>query len=105
MGGILSNIGLLAIGFVIICSYGKVLDYYDLKRPKLYASEIVNRAAEIFAEGASAEEIKVILTSCVEIDEEEVEKIIEQSLPHRNDKDGGYRFFIKSVNKVLGENQ
>jgi hypothetical protein len=42
------------------------------------------------------------LTSCIEFDEKEAEAILAESSPHRFDEDGGYREFIKAVNRVLG---
>ena len=104
MSGFLGNVGFLAIGFVIICGYGKILDYYDLKRTNLFVSDKVYAAADKFAKGASFEEVKAILTGSYEIDEEDAKEIIAQSLPHRKDRDGGYRAFIKSVSKILDEN-
>ena len=101
MNSILANIGILAIAFVIVYSYGKLLDYYDLKRPSELLSDNIYLAAKKFAEGASPEEVKTILTECDEIEEEAANKIIEQSFPHRKNKDGGYRAFIKSVHLVL----
>jgi len=103
MDSFLENVGLMAISFLVIYVYKKILEYYDFKRSSLYENDKVYKAANEFVHGASSDDVKVILESCFDFDEEDSEKILSRSIPYRTDKDGGYRAFIRSVNKVLGE--
>ncbi len=103
MNDFLENFGLMAIFFVVIYGYKKILEYYDLKQSSFYENEKVYEAANEFAHGASSNEVKVILVSCFDFDMDDAEKILSRSIPHKTDKDGGYRAFIRSVNKILGE--
>ena len=102
MDSFLGNVGLMAICFLITYCYKKVLEHYELKRSSFYEDEKVYKAAGEFAHGASINDIKAILANCA-FDKEDVRKILSRSASHRNDRDGGYRGFIRSVNKVLGE--
>ena len=102
MDGILENVGIAMISFLIIYVCKKILEFYDFKRP--YVSEKVYNAADEFAHGASYDEVKAILTRCIDFDGDDAEKILSRSVPYRTEKDGGYRAFIKSVNKLLGQN-
>ncbi len=95
------NVALLAISFVIIYGFYKLSEYYGLKYSGLHESKKVYKAAYKFAHGATSDEVKDLLTSCFEFDKEDADEILMQSLPHREDNDGGYREFIKSVNRVL----
>lgn len=103
MDSFLANVGLLAIAFVIIYGYKKIQDYYYFKHLSFYENEKVYKAANEFVHGASSDDVKAILASCSDFDEEDAEEILSRALPRRTDKDGGYRAFIRSVNKVLGE--
>jgi len=103
MDSFLANVGLLAIAFAVIYIYKKVLEWYDYKHSGFYADKKVYKAADEFVHGASSDDVKVILAGCFDFDEGDAEKILSLSIPHRTDKDGGYRVFIRSVNKVLGE--
>jgi 3-deoxy-D-manno-octulosonate 8-phosphate phosphatase KdsC-like HAD superfamily phosphatase len=103
VNGFLANVGLLAIAFVVIYAYKKIQDYYYFKHSAFYENERIYEAAHEFVRGVSVNDIKAILASCLDFDEEDAEKILSQALPHRTDKDGGYGAFIRSVNKVLGE--
>lgn len=98
----LANVGLLAIIFVIIYGYKKLQDYYYFKPSGFYENEKIYKAADEFVHGASSDDIKAILTNCLDFDKEDAEEILSLSIPHRTDKDRGYKAFIKSVNKVLG---
>ncbi|MBC3888453.1 hypothetical protein GH810_09050 [Acetobacterium paludosum] len=98
----LENVGMLAIAFVIIYGYKKILEYYEFKRSGFYENEMVYQAADEFVLGAASDEVKDLLISCFDFDREDVDEILSRSLPHRTDKDGGYQAFITSVNKVLG---
>lgn len=103
MNTFLENVGLIAICFLIMYGIKKIMEYYDYKHSVYYASEKVYKAANKFASGAPSDDVKSLLESCIDFDDEDAEKILSCSFPHRNDKDGGYCVFIKSVNKVLGE--
>jgi len=103
MDSILENVGILAIAFMIIYGYIKINEYYYLKRLSFYEDEKVYKAAEEFVSETPSDDVKVILANCCDFDEKNAEEILSRSISHRTDKDGGYRAFIRSVNKVLGE--
>lgn len=103
MHSFLENFGLLAIFFVVVYGYKKILEHYDWKRMGLHENKRVYQAADEFVHGARTEDVKAILDTCFEFDEEDVEKILSGAIPHRTDKDGGYRAFIRSVNKAVGD--
>lgn len=103
MDNLLENAGIMAISFLAIYACKKILEHYDLKRTKFCEDKKVYKAADEFVHGAPSDNVKVLLASCLDFDEEDVEKILSRSIPHRTDKDGGYRVFIKAVNEVLGE--
>jgi len=103
MDSFLENVGLLAICFIIIYGYKKAVEYYSLKRLSFHEDEKVYKAADEFVHGAPSDDVKVILASCFDFNEKDAEEILSRSIPHRTDKDGGYRAFIRTVNKVLGE--
>lgn len=103
MHSFLENFGLLAIFFAVVYGYKKILEYYELKRIGLHENKKVYRAADEFVRGASADDVKAILEDCFEFEEGDVERILSRAAPHRTDKDGGYRAFIRSVNKVVGD--
>lgn len=103
MDSLLENLGLMTIAFVIIYLYKKILDYTELKRSSFYENEKVYKAADEFRHGASPDDVKAILESCFDFDHDDAEEILSHSISHRAEKDGGYRAFIRSVNKVLGE--
>jgi hypothetical protein len=102
MGSFLENAGLLAIAFVIIYGYKKIQEYYYFKQSGYYENEKVYKAADEFVHGASTDDVEAILESCFDFDKEDARKILTRSIPYKTDKDGGYREFIRSVNKVLG---
>ena len=103
MKSFLENAGMIAIALLVIFSLKKIYDYEYLKRAGYYEDDKVYQAADQFARGLSPDHIKSILASCVDFDGEDAETIVLKASPHRADKDGGYRAFIKSVNRVLGE--
>ena len=103
MDGFLVNVGILAIAFVIVYIYKKVLEWHELKYSGFYEDEKVYKAADKFVEGAPADEVKAILGECYSINKTDIEKIMSMAIHGRTDKDGGYRIFIRSVNQVLGE--
>lgn len=103
MHGFLEGTGLLAIFFAVVYGYKKILEYYELKRMGLHENKKVYQAANEFARGAEIGNVKAILDSCFEFEERDVEKILSRAIPHRVDRDGGYRAFIRFVNKVVGD--
>ena len=103
MNGFLVNAGLLAIAFLIVYIYKKVLEWHELKYLGFYEDEKVYKAAEKFIEGAAPDEVKAILRECYSINKTDIEKIMSMAIHSRTDKDRGYRIFIHSVNQVLGE--
>lgn len=103
MNGFLVDLGLFAIFFVIVYAYKRIEDYYYLKRLGLHENERVYLAAEEFAHGVPSDEVNLILADCFEFDEEDREEILSRAIPHRADSDGGYRAFIRAVNKAEGE--
>ena len=103
MDSFLENAGLMAISFLIIYIAKKISEHYYFKQSSLYESDKIYKAADEFIQGASFNDVKAILEKCLDFDEEDIEKILSQSIPHRTDKDGGYRAFMKTVNKVFGE--
>jgi hypothetical protein len=102
MDSFFENVGMLAIAFIIIYGYKKILEYYDFKYSGFYENEKVYKAADEFVQGAASDDVKALLAGCFDFDDEDADEIISCSLPHKTDKDGGYREFIKSVNRVLG---
>ncbi|SHL74353.1 hypothetical protein SAMN02745136_05600 [Anaerocolumna jejuensis DSM 15929] len=102
MDGFYGNIGILAVTLAIIYGCKKILEYYDYKYSGYYENTKVYKAADKFVHGAASDDVKSLLTSCFDFDREDADEILRRSLPHRTDKDGGYRRFIKSVNRVLG---
>jgi len=102
MNDLLQGIGFLAICFVIVYGYQKILEYYDVNRSAFPEDERVYQAAEAFARGAPPDEVRAILDSCLALDAGDSEEILARALPHRADRDGGYKAFIRSANRVLG---
>lgn len=103
MENFLKDFGLLAIFFIIAYGYKKIKDYYDLKWSGLHENGKVYLAAGKFARGAPDEGVRAALENCPEFKEQDVEKILSRAIPHRTDKDGGYRAFLRSVNRAVGE--
>lgn len=103
MDSFLANVGLMAICLVIIYGYKKMVEYYDLKRLSFYKDKKGYKAADEFIQGAPYDDVKVLLASCCDFDEKDAEEILSRAIRHKTDKDGGYRAFIRAVNKVLGE--
>ena len=102
MDSFLENIGFMAICFVIIYGYKKILEYNDMKCSSFYEDNRVYKAADAFVHGETSNDVVNILVSCFDFDEKVADKILSRSIPHKTDRDGGYREFIKSVNEVLG---
>jgi len=110
MEGFFIKIGSVSIVFLIIFIVKKIADYFYNKSPdelggnSMYiVDEKVYKAARLFAQGASNEEVMKIILRCIDFDEEDAEEILSFAEKHRSDDDGGYSSFLKSVNKILGE--
>ncbi len=103
MGDIWENIGILAVVSLIVYICKKILEWHDYSRSSFCEDENVYRAADEFVHGASCDAVKAVLLGCLFLDAEDAEEIMSLSTPHRSDRDGGYRAFIRAVNKVLGE--
>lgn len=102
MDSFLENVGILAIAFLVVYIYKKILEWYDYKRSGFYEDEKVYKAADEFAHGSPSDDIKAILSGCFDFDEESAERIISLANSRKNHRDGGYRAFIRAANKVLG---
>lgn len=103
MDSFLKSFGLFALFLAITYGYKKIQDYYTSKRSGLHENEKVYTAADAFARGASLRDVGDILEDCFEFDEGDAGKILSGAIPRRTDRDGGYRAFIRSVNKAVGE--
>lgn len=103
MNSFFENVGIIAIVLLLILVFKKMYDNEELKRAGYHEDEKVYQAADQFVQGLSPDHIKGILASCVDFDGQDAEAIILKASPHRTDKDGGYRAFIRSVNLVLGQ--
>jgi len=104
MNELLRNIGLISIMLVLLYTIKKIYDNIYLQRAGLYEDDNIYKAAKEFAQGAPSEDVRGILSNCIDIDDKGMEKIMSLAYPYRTQKDGGYQAFIKAVNKVLGEN-
>ena len=103
MRGFLEDFGFLAICFAVAYGYKKILEYCDLKRMALHEDEKVYRAAEEFARGVPSDEIGAVLSGCLGLEGADVGKILSRAIPHRTDRDGGYRALLRSVDRALGD--
>lgn len=95
---------LLILFLVIAAAYQNFLDFHEDRQWSFSEDERVYLAAEKFAGGASFDDVRRLLEDCYDIDEENAEEILKWASSHRKDRDGGYRFFLRSVNRSLGEN-
>lgn len=102
MNGIFTGIGIITVFTIIVYLCKKGFEY--LRRPALYESQKIYKAADMFSKGASREDIEEMLNNCIEFDEDDVTGVLSYALGHTADIDGGYGAFLYSVNKVLGEN-
>ncbi|BCG58771.1 hypothetical protein [Paenibacillus sp. URB8-2] len=106
MGGILTTVVLILILLAVLYSAKKIYDFIDkqkVTRAGYYEDYGIYKAAQMFANGAPADEIREILSNSYEFDDGRIEQTMLLALPHRNDSDGGYSAFIKAVNQVLAE--
>ncbi|MCL6604968.1 MAG: hypothetical protein K6T94_19055 [Paenibacillus sp.] len=103
MEELLRNVGLISIMLVLMYTIKKIYDNIYLQRAGLYEDDNVYKAAKEFAQGAPLEDVRGILTNCIDFDDKGMEKIMSLAHPYRTQKDGGYQAFIKAVNNVLGE--
>ena len=110
MEGFLAKAGIISIVILVFFIIKKIDNYFYNKRSdglggnSIYvANDKVFKAARMFAQGASNEEVKKLILECIDFDEEDVDEILSLSEKHKSDGDGGYSFFLKAVNKILGE--
>lgn len=103
MEGFLANVGMLAITFLVVYIYKKMLEWYDDTHSGAYADQRIYKAADEFSHGAPTENIIAILNSCIELNADDAKEILSLADPYKTDKDRGYKAFIRSVNMVLGE--
>lgn len=97
------NIGIFAVLSLIVYIYKKILEWHTYNRSSIYEDENVYRAADEFARGSSLDAVKSVLSDCLDFTKEYAEEVLKLSIPHRPDRDGGYKAFLRAVNKVLGE--
>lgn len=101
MEKIFALIGLAATAVLILILVVKLDDHWSDQRGNVIASVRVYQAARIFAEGANEDEVRDLLLNCIDFYEEDVDDVFQASLPHRNDRDGGYEAFLKAASKVM----
>ena len=101
MENFFSDAGMVTITLVVLYCLKKLYDYYYLKQSTFHENEKVYEAANAFAHGESFEDIESILANCIDFDKQDAEAIIHDSFSHKADADGGYRAFLRSVNKIL----
>lgn len=97
------NLGFFAALCIIILGYCKFMDYRDMNRPYHQTDERVYEAAGAFVLGAASQNVTAMLQSCLDIDDSQVDSIIKTAMSHKTDRDGGYRAFIRLVNREIGE--
>lgn len=103
MDEFLRHVAFFMVCLVIGIVYKKILEFQDEKRWMFHEDNQVYYAASKFSNGASFDEVKNILVSCFDFSKKSADVIWECASPHKTDRDGGYRFFIRSVNKELGD--
>lgn len=97
------NIGLVTVLTALLVLIKRKYDRVYLQQEGCYEDSTVYAAADKFANGATAGEVRDILATCFEFDKKGTEEILALALPHRIEQDGGYGAFIQAVNKVLGD--
>lgn len=110
MVGFIEKVGFITVVLTVLYIIKKFDDYLFSKKlnslgesSTYIADEKVYKAARAFAQGISLEDVREILSECIDFDEEDVEQILAFSWNHTSDEDGGYSAFIKAVNKTLGK--
>jgi hypothetical protein len=103
MAGFWANLGFFAALGILIFGYHKFLDYREMNRPCPQADERVYEAADAFIQGAASRKVAAMLQSCLDIGDSQVDSIIKTAMSHKTDRDGGYRAFIRLVNREFGE--
>ena len=100
MNHILINAGFISIVVLIIYVIKKTVSYF-FDKTDLYISDKVYDAADAFSEGAEDEEIKSIMSKCIDFDKDDIEEVLSKTRSCRGDEDGGYQSFLQAVKKVL----
>ena len=75
-----------------------------MNRPCHQADERVYEAADAFMRGAASQEVAAMLENCLDVGSSQADFIIKTAMSHKEDGDGGYGTFIRSVNREIGEN-
>lgn len=100
MDSFFTNVGMLAIAFLIVYIYKKAIEWYDIGYSAFYEDERVYKAADAFIHGASPDDIKDVVKDCCEFNETDMEKILSASIPHKTDKDGDYSILVSLENII-----
>jgi hypothetical protein len=103
MEGFWANFGFFAAVCIIILGYNKFLDYREMNRPYHQTDERVYEAADAFLLGATSQQVAAMLQSCLDIGDSQADSILKTAMSHKADRDGGYRTFIQTVNREIGE--
>ncbi|SET60320.1 hypothetical protein [Paenibacillus sp. NFR01] len=104
----LTNAGLFGIAVAVLYAAKKYMVRTEIRKISnatghaLQQDSLIYRAAEAFAAGQPAEEVRQMLTGSFQLSEEQNDRLLELALPHRGQPDGGYASFLKAANDVLG---
>ena len=71
MDSFFENVGMLAIAFIIIYGYKKILEYYDFKYSGFYENEKVYKRRMNLVQGAASDDVKALLAGCFDFDDED----------------------------------
>ena len=103
MEGFWANFGFFAALCIVILGYQKFLDCPEANRPCYRTDARIYEAAEAFLLGETPRKVAAILQSCPDIGELQADSIVKTAMSHRAEEDGGYRAFIRAVNREIGE--
>ena len=92
----------LGVCYIVLICYRKILEYHNLKQTSYCEDETIYLAAKSFAKRDDVSIVKSIIMQSSDFTNTEAETIISKSIKCRGNSDGGYREFLKSVNKTLG---
>lgn len=100
--------GIMCIVWVVFYAARKITFRLELIRSSQesgalqYEDSEIYKAAQAFASGRPADEVKQRLSGSYQLNSGDAERIIAAALPNRADPDGGYGAFLQAVNDVLG---
>ncbi|SET11800.1 hypothetical protein [Paenibacillus sp. NFR01] len=101
-------VGLMCTVLVVLYAARKITFRLELIRSSQeigalpYEDSAIYKAAQAFASGRPADEVKQGLSGSYQLNPGDAERIIAAALPNRADVDGGYGAFLQAVNDVLG---